>query len=402
MDVGFFAPVDSNYQVIAKMNFIYKRLVILLICGCLSMVPCSGQSAASTDAFHRNTNWDLVPSFKLDVICFLNTLTGDPFYLDFYKEEYAKFEPKLTPAARTALASLKRKIKDEKQGIISATLAINFSATDDQTLDDMLNTLKNSNKMRDNLRKTPYYNDEDWKIYESVRPDLKVIFQFLKKIKFDEYWRSDILPKVNKRIAEIQNELPQFNVVSEVENHLGFPLPSDKITVFVLYYTKPHGIKVTGMRFLTDEAWPIKIVVRNASHEMMHPPFDLNTDKELVDLLNSLKNDEFIMDKVTNHEKSFGYNTFEGLIEEDTVQAIEQLINEKFKIENEARQKWKESDDGIHVFAVALYSVMKDEKFPQNHETFRNFLVRMIRTGKLSPGKIKPIYDAFYSMAAGN
>jgi hypothetical protein len=348
------------------------------------------------------TKWDLVPSFKLDVICFLNTLTGDPFYLDFYKEEYAKFEPKLTPEARTALADLKRKIKDEKQGIISATLAINFSATDDKTLDDMLKTLKDSSKMQDNLRKTPYYNDEDWKLYESVRPDLKVIFQFLKKIKFNAYWKTDILPKVNKRISEIQNELPQFDVVSEVEGHLGFKLPSDQITVYVLYYTKPHGIKVTGMRFLTDEAWPIKIVVRNAGHEMMHPPYDLKNDKELADLLNSLKNDEFIMDKVENHDPSFGYNTFEGLVEEDTVQAIEQLINEKFKIENEAHKKWKESDNGIHVFAVALYSVMKQENFPQNHETFRNFLVRMIETGKLATGNIKPTYDSFYATVAGN
>lgn len=348
------------------------------------------------------TKWDLVPSFKLDVICFLNTLTGDPFYLDFYKEEYAKFEPKLTPVARTALADLKRKIKDEKQGIISAALAINFSATGDKTLDDMLKTLKNSSKMQDNLRKTPYYNDDDWKLYESVRPDLKVIFQFLKKIRFDAYWKTDILPKVNKRISEIRNELTHFDVVSEVEDHLGFQLPSDQITVYVLYYTKPHGIKVTGMRFLTDEAWPIKIVVRNAGHEMMHPPYDLKNDKELVDLLNSLKNDEFIMDKVNNHDRSFGYNTFEGLIEEDTVQAIEQLINEKFKIENEAHQKWKESDDGIHVFAVALYSVMKQENFPENHETFRDFLVRIFRTGKLSSGRIKPIYDGFYSTPAGN
>ena len=187
--------------------------------------------------------------------------------------------------------------------------------------------------------------------------------------------------------------------MSEVEDHLGFALPSNKITVYVLYYTQPHGIKVTGMRFLTDLEWPIKIVARNAAHEMMHPPYDLKNDKELAGQLYTLKNDGFIMDKVDHHDRSFGYNTFEGLIEEDSVQAVEQLIDEKLKIENDARERWKENDGGIHVFAVALYSLMKEAKFPQDHETFREFLIRMIGTGKLSPGKIRPIYDAFYATA---
>lgn len=48
-----------------------------------------------------------------DTICLLNVLTGDPYYVEHYKDEYARFEPQLTPAARTALAEVKRKIKDE-------------------------------------------------------------------------------------------------------------------------------------------------------------------------------------------------------------------------------------------------------------------------------------------------
>ncbi len=54
----------------------------------------------------------------------------------------------------------------------------------------------------------------------------------------------------------------------------------------------------------------------------------------------------------------------------------------------------------MHVFAVALYSVMKGEGFNGEHETFRNFLMRMIHSGKLAAGRVKPIYDAFYSRRA--
>jgi hypothetical protein len=50
----------------------------------------------------------------------------------------------------------------------------------------------------------------------------------------------------------------------------------------------------------------------------------------------------------------------------------------------------------MHVFAVALYNVMKQENYNEKRELFRDFLVRMIKSGKLGPGRIKQIYDDFY------
>ena len=345
---------------------------------------------------HTQTNWDLSPSFKFDTLCFLNTLSGDPYYLDYYQEEYKKFEPKLTPEVKKSLGNLKRIIKDENQNIISAFLTLYFSATDDETLEDMLKTLDNSETMRANLQKTPYYNEASWKMYESVKLDLKVIFLFLKDIEFDKYWKQNVLPKIESRADEVKKVLPKYNVISEVENHLGYDLSSNKITVYMLFYSQPHGIKITGTRFLTDIAWSFGIVLRNAVHEMMHPPYDLKTDKELDTALNLLKKDTFLMNKIKNHNPAFGYNSFEGFIEEDTVQAVEQIINEKLGIAVDARQRWKNSDDGMHVFAAALYSVMKNEGFPNNNESLREFLLRIIRSGKFSAGKVRTIYETFY------
>ncbi len=345
---------------------------------------------------HNKTDWQIIPSFKFDILCFLNTLTADPYYLHYYQDEYDKFKSKLTPTAREALVNLKRKIKDENQRIISAFLCLYFSATEDKTLDDMLTTLVNSEGMRNNLKQTPYYNEDSWQLYESVRVDLNTVFQFLKDIHFQSYWTKNILPKEEQKIVSIEKDFPKYNIIVENEKHLGFALPSNKICVYMLYYSQPHGIKVTGTRFLTDIAWPFEITLRAAIHEMMHPPYDLTNDDELRNTLYLLKEDEFLMDKVSNHNPSFGYNSFEGLIEEDCVQALDQIISEKLKIEKEAHQRWKESDDGMHVFAVALYNVMKEENYNQKGELFRDFLIRMIRKGKLSPGKIKQIYNAFY------
>jgi hypothetical protein len=261
----------------------------------------------------------------------------------------------------------------------------------------MLHTLKDSKRMQNNLKKTTYYSESGWLLYESVREDLQTVLMFLKAINFESHWKQNILPKIEAKIADIKKDLPKYDVINEVEKLLGTTLASNSLTVYILNFSQPHGIRVTGLRFLTDAAYPFKIVLRNAVHEPMHPPFILTRDAELKAALDSLRADTFLMNKINNHNPAFGYNSFEGFIEEDCVQALEQIINEKFQVEVEAHKRWKQNDDGMHVFAVALYSLMKGENLAGRGESFRDFLIRMIRTGRLAPGKIEPIYNAFYS-----
>lgn len=348
-------------------------------------------------ALHSRTDWLVAPSFKFDVLCFLNVLTGDSFYVPYYKDEYARFAPRLTPAARLALANLKRKIKDENKAIVSAFLSMYFSAADDQTLDDMLQTLQDSKQMKSRLKQTVYFNKEGWRLYESVRGDLRTILSALKELGFPDYWQQYILPQVQQKISSVESKLVDYNVVTEVETLLGFRLPSNTITIYMIYFAQPHGIRITGTRFIADVSYPFSVILQNAVHEMMHPPYDIAHDHSLRAALNSLKTDSFLLGKIQNHNPSFGYNSFDSFIEEDCVRALEQVASERLNTGREARQRWKEEDDGIHVFSVALYSTMKQEPFNPLQETFRDFLIRMIKTGKLASGKIQPLYQAFYS-----
>lgn len=377
------------------MRFISTFLIALLILAALPRAAIS-QGAGTKTEFHTGTNWRIQPSLVLDTLCLLNVLTGDPFYVRYYKEEHARFEPQLTSETRAALANLKRKIKDENKNIISAFLALHFSATADRNLDDMLRTLKDSARMKSNLKGTDYYSAKGWRLFESVREELRVIFLFLKAIKFEDYWRQAILPKVEKRISATEKELGGFNVIAEVEQLTGFRLSSDIITVYLLNYSQPHGIRITGTRFIADIAYPFRIVLQNAVHEMLHPPYRLAKDKELKKRLDALRRDEFLMDKVENHNPSFGYNSFESYVEENGVRALDQMVGERFGIAREARARWREEDEGMHVLAAVLYSLMKEEKFDGRQESFRDFLLRVIGSGKLGEGKVKARYEAFY------
>jgi hypothetical protein len=361
------------------------------------LILCAVSISTGAPGLHESTVWDIQPSLTFDALCLLNTLSGDSFYLQYYQKEYDQLAPKLTPAARNAVGNIRHVIKDKEHGIISAGLCLYFSAVNDTLLDQLIATVNQPAALQEALKRTPYYDSTQWADFVGLRADLHTVFQWMKDTDFDGYWREHILPKVQKRIAAVETDLPKYNVIHEDESVLGFALPTNRIVVYMLYYCIPHGIKIVGTRFLTDAAYPFEIVIRNAAHEMMHPPFDLHGDSTLVAALNTLKQDSFLMDKFQHHNPDFGYNDFEGFMEEDCVQALEQTVNRNLGIAEDPRQRWKESDDGMHVFAVALYSVMTEEHYNAKHERFSDFLIRTICSGRLGAGKIKSVYDAFYA-----
>jgi hypothetical protein len=50
----------------------------------------------------------------------------------------------------------------------------------------------------------------------------------------------------------------------------------------------------------------------------------------------------------------------------------------------------------MFVFAAALDYVMKREGFPAKGESFETFYLRMVNEGKIGPGKIEELYNAYY------
>ena len=362
----------------------------------LAVFPASLRADEPPHPFHTTTQWDLQPSFKFDAICALNMLSGDPYYLEYYQADYDRLVKQFRPEELAAFANLKRRIKDQNGGIISASLALYFSASEAESLDDLIRTVQDSSTMRRNLQATTYYDDDGWKLYEASRPDLEAAFRALKRIHFEEDWEKNVKPKIEQSRAAIAAKLPDYNVIPAVESVLGSPRPTNKITVYLLYYSEPHGIKITGTRFLTHYSYPFRIVLRNAIHEMMHPPYDLAHDAELRSGLESLKSDPFLTNKVEHHDTSFGYNSLPGLEEEDCVQALEQIIAERFGMGGDPRAYWREQDGGIHVLAVALYSLMKQQKFEGTHESFPKFLQRQLQTGALSHGQIEKLNREFF------
>ncbi|MFZ0806365.1 MAG: hypothetical protein WAN03_09290 [Candidatus Sulfotelmatobacter sp.] len=341
------------------------------------------------------TDWQLKPSLKYDALCILNVLGGDPFYLHYYQAEYDHFHPLFTPAEQNAFAELKHVIKDEGHGIISAKLALYYSTVDDETLPEMIRTARDRAAMEAALRKTSYWSADDWQNYEAARPALEAALRALDRVGFPAYWQANARPKIEKRIAEIAPDLAKYDILPAIEGYLGFPLPSHTITVYLLAYSEPHGIRITGLRFLTHVSYPFRIVLHNAIHEPMHPPYRAD-DPKVRDAIELLGRDPLVKDKVEHHDPSFGYNTTAGYIEEDSVQALEELVSERFGVGHNPCQYWKEQDGGMHVLAAAIYADYKQES--SAHPTpYQKWFVRAVQDGQLRGSKLRQTIQSFFS-----
>jgi len=352
----------------------------------------------SCTAGASTTNWELKPSLKFDALCLLNTLSGDPYYLRDYQAEYDHFHPLFTADENAAFARLKQIIKDEGGGIISAKLSLYLSTVNDETLPEMIRTVGDSTSMQAALKKTPYWDENEWKNYEAARPALATALRALDRVGFAAYWERTARPKIEKRIAELAPDLPKYDILPAIEKCLGFALPSHTITVYLLEYSKPHGIRITGLRFLTHESYPFRIVLHNAIHEPMHPPFNAKDPKvhAAIELLGS---DPLIADKVKNHDHSFGYNTAAGLIDEDSVEALEQIVSEQFGAGNNARDYWTRQDAGLHVLAAAIYSGYK-AALRREAITYSDWFVQAVQNGELRGEKLRATIDRFFAEPA--
>lgn len=374
------------------------RRILYLLC---LLIVCSTKIAnppllyGETAPLHTSTDWQLKPSLKYDTLCLLNALSGDPYYLDYYQAEYNHFHPIFTPEEQAAFAQLKHVIKDEGRGIISAKLALYYSAVDDETLPEMIRTVHDSAAMEAALKKTSYWSADGWQNYEAARSALEVALRALDRVGLPAYWAANARPKIEKRIGELSSELPQYNIIPVIESYLGFPLSSHTITVYLLAYSEPHGIRITGLRFLTHVSYPFSIVLHNAIHEPMHPPYHADDPKvrEAIDLLGR---DPLVIDKVQHHDSSFGYNTTAGYIEEDSVQALEQLVSEKFGVARNACQYWQEQDGGMHVLAAAMYTDYKQSS-SANPEPYSEWFVRAIQDVQLRGSNLQKTVQSFFS-----
>lgn len=344
---------------------------------------------------HETTEWNISSSMKFDALCFINTLTGDPFYLPYHREEYDYFVNDIDAETRASLESL-RKFKDEIQfPLANLLVGYAFVMEEDKSLDDLIQSFENPQEMHRRYLSYSYNSQESIEShFKPIQQDVIVVLRFLKERGFEEYWSENIKPDTERRIGEIKQKTADFNIVPQLEKYLGYGLPSNKINIYVLGLTQPTAFHFGYDNFITDEVWPAENIYIASIHEPMHPSIDMN-DFDIADVILEIRDDPFVAKAFEARDTSYGYNNIYLYIEENIIQALDRQIAKKMNVESRTLREWITKDEGMHVVGMAIYELMDREKFISGDEPIGDFLVRMYKRGKLKSGKIEILYNEF-------
>ncbi|UAL12062.1 hypothetical protein [Caulobacter segnis] len=363
-----------------------NRRQLFLTAAALSLSGLAAVSASPVLAAPIRTRWTVSLSEGFDALCFLGPLSGKDFYARYYKDELAQILPRMPKAAMAAMASLQAEADKESQ-LLGPGLCTLMSGGPTETLDAVIAALDAAETaLLPAYKASAYWDAKDWDQFVARRPRLRLVLDGLRQAGFPDLRRRMLAPTAETRLPALRQTLAGYDVIAEQERLLGRSLDAS-LEIVLLWFNKPHGIRVQGQRFITGIAWPDEIVLRNAAHEVLHPPFPMDGPAAKAALA-VLEKDALLTRIVAEHDPAFGYNSLEGLLNEDMVEALEQIVSERLGFAVEPHTRWEQADDGMHVLAAGLYGLLKADGYDRTGGDIEAWTIAAARSGKLSPASL--------------
>lgn len=336
----------------------------------------------------EHTNWVVRGGQGLDALLLIGAASGDVMQAQIYGEDIAWVREHFSPDGIAALDALDRGLRQADGTLTGPQLVLYFSAGPFDTLDDVLASAHApEQRLLPTFRETPYWSEEKWPTMMALMPHVATALEELRRIGFEQRWQETWVRDVEAGIASNQAALSPYDIIPEQERLLGRPLDR-RLEIVITYFCQPYGIRVTGQRFLTHFSWNPQIQLRTAAHEVFHPPFDTD-DWQFVARFARLQNDPWVRSIVETHNPQFGYNSFEGVINEDSTQALDQIVSERMGFARDPGDRWRRADDGMHMLAAALYHAMKEDGFDRRGGSYPDWLMSAFDRGLLTPEQVR-------------
>lgn len=104
--------------------------------------------------------------------------------------------------------------------------------------------------------------------------------------------------------------------------------------------------------------------------------------------LEVLGRDPLIPKIVTDHDPRWGYTTLEGMLNEDLCQALDQMVSEALGVARNPADRWRMSDDGMHVLAAGIYGLLRDDRWSREGGSIEAWLLAAAQGGRLAPDSL--------------
>ncbi|MBS0504383.1 MAG: hypothetical protein JSS55_11395 [Proteobacteria bacterium] len=345
------------------------------------------------------THWRVLESEGFDAIAFLGALSGRDIYRTHYAADADAFGAKLGQPVVDEIKALWADA-EPKVGLLWPSLCTFLSGADISTIDKVIAALGDPERIvRPAYQASQYWDAKDWAWFTGAAPRVARVFEAMQTAGFAAF-RKERTGGLAARAADIQRGLASYDVIKWQKKLTGRDFKPE-IAIYLLQFSKPHGVKVQGQAFLQSADYDVATTVRIAAHEMLHPPVPMDgaTAKAALALLGK---DPLIPRIARDHDPKWGYTTVEGLFNEDLTQALDQLISEGLGVARNPADRWRKADDGIHVLAGAFYGLLREDHWQDTGGPIERWLADAIQRGRLAPGNLHAVAARVLERPAGS
>ncbi len=347
------------------------------------------------------TEWVVRPAPGLDAILLLGAASGDVMQAQPYAEDIEWVRSRFSADGLAALDTIDGVLRVRLGLLTGPTLAYYFSAGPVETLEQVIESAADPiGRLKPGLMQSPQWDPQDFEAAVRLMPAVHTALLDLESAGFTQWYETG--QRANLDAATVTNlkAVQSYDIIPEQERLLGRPL-DPRIEILLVNYAQPYGIRISGQRFVAYHGWDAQTQLRVAAHEIFHPPF-ARDDTELNQLLDTLRSDPWMSNIVENHDPKYGYNSFAGVVNEDSTQALDQIVSERLGFARDPGPRWRESDGGMHMLAPAIYQAMKISGFAETGGSYAEWFKAALRDGLLSPDSVRKLSAEVVGEAAVN
>ncbi len=353
------------------------------------------------------TRWSIGVSEGLDAVAFLGALSGAQLYVDEYPAETAEFSARLGADVLTDLASLRAEAAAGGFGLLWPILASILSAAPTDSIDAVIDLTTDMNaRVLPGYRLSQLWSAESWAWLTAAVPRLRDVLVAMRGAGFSEFRSRLVGNELEERAGQLGRQLEPFDVIDLQRKLSGKELDS-AIEIVLLYFCRPHGVRIQGQRFIQSADFDLMTTVRIAAHELLHPPMDMK-GRVATAVLRQVESDDLFARIVREHDPAWGYTTIEGYVNEDVCQALDQLMIEQLSVARNPADRWRRADDGMHVLAAGLYGLLREDRWVEHGGSIEAWLADALEFGPprarraSSRGRARPRAAGRVPVAAGS
>ena len=343
------------------------------------------------------------PSLWFDAVCLVPLVAGLPFYTSRHEHDARwwqhRFASVAGPQAREGISVLRREVADQAGKPLPAFLALWTSPAAGpcegaaECLDGLVAAVADPELLVSAMREvSARWNETDDRLFRSIRPALLAVLQGLRAAGLAQWWAQHAEDDLRRRCGELRESFAGYDLVPLVEQHTGVCFGARAVELCVLRWAAPHGIRVTGTRFLTDIRYDADRILNIAVHELLHPPWP--KDHPVKSRLDALAADPFVAARFAARDPAAGYNTWASYAEEDAAQALDQYLNTQLgrNTRGDPVTRWTTADGGMHVLALLLHDTLQRGGFDPAAGNYADFLARALPDRHTWPGDLHARY----------